>query len=145
MSQYVKPVPEWDVDSFTVSLHSPDVMGQGMGWYQCQRFGKIFTGPTCKLLLSVTVILDVYRSCIPYKTTFTKYCLTQWVSKLKVQLYLVNSGKFHEFGGHRKCNCLQNWANFHRSRAWQTHLFFKTVWYHNRLEYNVNTMWYPSI
>ena len=33
------------------------------------------------LLLSFTVILDVSRSFIPHKTTFTKYCLTQWISK----------------------------------------------------------------
>ena len=32
---------------------------------QCQKLGKIFTGPMYKLLLSFTVILDVYRSFIP--------------------------------------------------------------------------------
>ena len=50
--------------------------------YQCQKLGKIFTGPTYKLLFSFTVISDVHKSFIPYKTTFTKYCLTQWISKL---------------------------------------------------------------
>ena len=29
--------------------------------HQCQKLGKIFTGPTYKLLLSFTVISDVYR------------------------------------------------------------------------------------
>ena len=24
-------------------------------------------------------------------------------------------GKFHKYGGHSKCNCLQDWDNFHRS------------------------------
>ena len=43
---------------------------------------KIFTSPTYKLRLSFTVISDVCRSFIPNETTFTKYCLTQWVSKL---------------------------------------------------------------
>ena len=32
------------------------------------------------------------------------------------------SGKFHWSGGHSKHNCLQNWANFHRSRALQINL-----------------------
>ena len=36
----------------------------------------------CKLFFSFTVILDVYRSFIPNKTTLTKNCLTQWISKL---------------------------------------------------------------
>ena len=41
-----------------------------------------FRGPTYKLLLSFTVISDVYRSFIQNKTTFTKYCLIQWMPKL---------------------------------------------------------------
>ena len=43
------------------------------------------------------VISDVYRSFIPNETTFTKYCLTQWIPKLPgsieihwVRQYLVN-------------------------------------------------------
>ena len=58
---------------------------------------KIFTGPTYRLLLRFTIISDVYRSLIWNKTTFTKHCLTQWISKLlrsfeihRVRLYLVN-------------------------------------------------------
>ena len=39
---------------------------------------KIFTGPTYNLLLSFTAILNVYMPYIP--NTFTKYCLTQWIS-----------------------------------------------------------------
>ena len=34
-----------------------------------------------KFTLSFVVISDVYRSRIPNKTTFTKYCLTQWISR----------------------------------------------------------------
>ena len=49
---------------------------------QCQKLGKIFTGPANKSLLSFIVISDVYKSCIPDKTTFIRYCITQWVSKL---------------------------------------------------------------
>ena len=43
---------------------------------------NIFTGLTNKLLLSFIVISDMYRSYIPNQTTFTKYFLTQWISKL---------------------------------------------------------------
>ena len=48
-----------------------------IGHSECQKLGKIFTGPMYKLLLSFMAILDVYMSFIPHKTTFTKYCLTQ--------------------------------------------------------------------
>ena len=34
------------------------------------------------LLLSFLVILDVYRSFILNQIMFTKYCLTDWISKL---------------------------------------------------------------
>ena len=64
---------------------------------QCKNIVKIFTGPTYKLLLSLTVISDVCRSFISNKTAFAKYCLTQWISKLPgnfdihaVRQYLVN-------------------------------------------------------
>ena len=49
------------------------------------------------LLLSFMVISDVYAPFIPSKTTFIKYCLTQWISYLPgvvkihwVRQYLVN-------------------------------------------------------
>ena len=35
-----------------------------------------------KLFVSFIVISDVYKSFIPNKATFTKYCLTQWILKL---------------------------------------------------------------
>ena len=64
---------------------------------QCQKLGKLFTGLTYKLLSSFIVISHVYSSLIQNKTTFTKYCLTQWISKLprsfeihQVRQYLVN-------------------------------------------------------
>ena len=49
-------------------------------------------------------------------------------------------GKFHGSGGHSKCNCLQDQANFHRSWAWQiVHIFntvqVDTVW----SQYNIRT------
>ena len=47
--------------------------------------------------LSFMVISDVYTSYIPNKTTFTEYCITQWISELHgsfeihwVKQYLVN-------------------------------------------------------
>ena len=62
------------------------------------EISKISTGLTNKLPLSFTIISKVYRSFIPNRTTFTKYCFTQWISKLTwsfeihfVRQYLVNS------------------------------------------------------
>ena len=52
-----------------------------------KKLGKMFTGPTCKLLLGFTFISDVYRSSFENKTTFIKYCLTQWISKLLRELW----------------------------------------------------------
>ena len=43
---------------------------------------KICTGPRYKFPLGFMDISDVNRSCIPNKTTLTKYCLTEWISKL---------------------------------------------------------------
>ena len=43
---------------------------------------NIFTGLTYISLLSCMSISDVYRSFILDKSTFTKYCLTHWISKL---------------------------------------------------------------
>ena len=64
---------------------------------QCHNLGKIFTYLTYKLLLRLMVISAVYRSIIPNQTSFTKHCLTQWISKLPwsfeihwVGQYLVN-------------------------------------------------------
>ena len=78
---------------------------------------------TYKLLLSVIVISDVYRSLLPNKTIFTKYCLTQWVSngslKSTNSLSKEVPGKFHWSGRHSKHNCLQDRAKFHRSRTRQ--------------------------
>ena len=63
-------------------------------YLQCWKLGKIFTGLTYTLLLSVTVISNIYMSFIRNKTT---YCLAQWISKLPgsfeihwVRQYLVN-------------------------------------------------------
>ena len=50
-----------------------------------------------KLLLSLMVISAICRSFIPNRTTFAKYCLTHWISKLPVSFeihwvrqYLIN-------------------------------------------------------
>ena len=71
---------------------------QKLGQVQCHKLGKIFTCPMHKLLLSSTVISDVYRSFTPNKTTFIiKCCVTLWIWKLswsfeihRVRQYLVN-------------------------------------------------------
>ena len=64
---------------------------------RCQKLAKIFTGPMSTSLLCLTTISDVYRSLIPSEIIFTKYLLTQWISKLLgsfeihwVRQYLVN-------------------------------------------------------
>ena len=76
---------------------------------QCQKLGKIFISWTYKLLFSFTVISNVYRS----------------PEALKVLSKAVTV-KFHGSGSHSKCNSLQDWANFHRSLAWQIALIFNT-------------------
>ena len=43
---------------------------------------KTFTGPTYNLLWRFSVFSNVHRSFIPNKTTLTKCCLTQLISKL---------------------------------------------------------------
>ena len=98
--------------------------------WQCKKLGKIFTGPTDKLLFRFMVIWYLYRSFISNKPAFTKFCLTQWISKppgsFENPLSKTVPGKIHGSGGHTKCNCLQDWVNFHRSRAWQIVLIFNT-------------------
>ena len=65
--------------------------------HHCKKLGKISVGQIYRLLLGFAIISDFYMSFIPNKTTFTKYCLTQWISKLPgsfeihwVTQYLVN-------------------------------------------------------
>ena len=52
--------------------------------FQCQKLGKIPTRPTYNLPSSFVVISNIYRSLIRKKSTFAKYCLTQWISKRTV-------------------------------------------------------------
>ena len=47
-------------------------------WHHCNGICR----SDVQLLFSFMVISDVYRSCIPNKIRFTKYCLTQWVYRL---------------------------------------------------------------
>ena len=72
----------------------------------------MFTGPTFKLLLCFTSIPDIYNSFIRNKTTFTKY-LRAWYLPSKE----VVPGKFYGSRWYSKHNCLQDRANFHRSRT----------------------------
>ena len=55
-----------------------------------------------KLFLSFSVISYVYRSFIRNKTTFTKHCLTQWLSKLWNPLSKAVPDKCNGFGRHGK-------------------------------------------
>ena len=93
---------------------------------QYKIVGKIFTGLPYKLLSSFAIISDVYKSFIRNKATFTKYCHTQWISKLP-GLSKAVFGKFHRSGGHSKHICLLDRINFHMSQAWQIVLIFNTA------------------
>ena len=116
-----------------------------------KNYKKIFTGPTHRLLLSFTVISEVYRSFIPHKTAFTKYCLTQWISKFPgsfeihwVRQYQVNF--MDRSGGHSKYKYLKDWVNFHRSHAWQIVLIFNTEFAHPHLSTcNILFVWHQSL
>ena len=50
--------------------------------YIMSNLQKIFTGTTQNLFFSFTVISDIFRCFIPFKTTFIKYWFNQWNSKL---------------------------------------------------------------
>ena len=77
------------------------------------------TGLMYKSLMNCGVVSNVYRSCVPNKTTFTNDCLTQWISKLPGSFgNSLSEAVFHGSGGHSKHNCLQDQANFHLSQAW---------------------------
>ena len=59
------------------------------------------------------------------KITFTKYCLTQ---KLSNPLSKTVPTKCQGSGRHSEYNCLQDGANFYRSRAWR--MVFTLQWHH---------------
>ena len=88
--------------------------------------------PYSTILQCFMLISDVYRSFIQNKTTFTKYCLTQWISKLPrsfeihwVRQYLANvMGLAGMLNTRFTTQGLQDRANFHTSRAWQIILIF---------------------
>ena len=63
-------------------LHQILVPGRECGIMTMLKLGKIVSGPAHKLLSGFNTISDVYGSFIRNKTTFTKYCLTQWISEL---------------------------------------------------------------
>ena len=47
----------------------------------------------------------------------------------QIQRIIAVLGKFHGFGGHSKCNSLQDRVNFHRSWAWAIVPIFNTYWF----------------
>ena len=91
---------------------------------QCQKIGKIVTGPTYKLRISFTAISDVYRLSFQIKLHLLNTVLL--LSGFQCSWALWHSpntavpGKFQWSGGHSNHNC------FHRSRAWQIVLVFDT-------------------
>ena len=103
------------------------------------KFRKIFTGPTYKLLLSFTVISDVYMSFIRDETPSTKYCLTQSISKLTgsfkihwIREYLVN---FTVLVGTVNANIYK--IACVRFSLFILHEVFKTLWKCNRNYFSV--------
>ena len=50
-------------------------------------------GQSYKLLLNFKVISDIHRSFTQNKTKFTKYCLTQWISKLSMSFEIHHSAE----------------------------------------------------
>ena len=78
-----------------------------------------------------------YRSCIPNKIIFTKVLSYSVDFKAPREFWNPLSkavpNKFHRFGRHSECNCLQDQANFNRSRAWQIVLIFNTVIRYNHV------------
>ena len=69
-------------------------------------------------------------------TTFTKYCLTQWISKLPGTLSDTVFGKFHEFDGHSKRSGLQDRATFHKASALQIAIIFNTAVRYNTVQHD---------
>ena len=57
------------------------VNARDASWVNRIKIWELFTGPTCTLPLSLTVIPYVFRSYFRNKATVTSYCLTQCISK----------------------------------------------------------------
>ena len=98
---------------------------------QCRKLGKIFTGLMYKLLLSFTVIADVYSPFIfPIYNYIYKVLAYSVDFKAHWELWnpLSKAGpdKFHGSDEHSKHKCLQKQINFHKSCAWQFVLIFNT-------------------
>ena len=92
------------------------------------KLGKIFTCPTYTLeLYDHFRCLHVLCSKYNYIHQVLSYSMDFKASQdLWDPLSKAVPGKFHGSGGHTKHDLLQDWANFHRSRAWQIVLFFNT-------------------
>ena len=96
----------------------------------CDRYKRqLFTGPTYKSFFSFMTISNFYRSFCPNKTTFTKCCLIQWISKLSGKRWNPLS-KFHGSGGHSKPNCLQDRTSFSKDTSMANCPSFNTAHYH---------------
>ena len=77
----------------------------GCSLCQCQKYGKIFTGPTYKLLLRFTGISYVYRSLIPHELHILSNVLFsgfQSSRELWNPLRKAVPGKFHGSDRHSK-------------------------------------------
>ena len=83
-----------------------------MSYFWALRLFQMLTDPLfqVKLHLLSNVLLSIFHGS-PGALKSTEWAAT---------------GKFHGSGRPSKCNCLQDRANFHRSRAWRIVLIFNT-------------------
>ena len=87
------PVPGWNRPQ-AVYLRPCKVLPQ---FLECVSMNAPVSKTRENIYRSFSVYSDVYRSFFPIKTTFIKYCLTQWISKVLASFefhwekqYLVN-------------------------------------------------------
>ena len=70
---------------FEVEVEVSQLVMQMHMHVQCKKNRKNIQRSHVQITSSFAVISDVYRSFIWNKTAFTKYCLTQWISKLPIR------------------------------------------------------------
>ena len=89
------------------------------------KIGKILTGQSCKLFLSLWSFQMFTGALFQIKLhLLSTILLSGFQSSLRNPLSKTVPGEFHGSGGQSKRNCLQERADFHRSRAWQIVLIF---------------------
>ena len=91
---------------------------------QRQRLGKIFTGPTYKLLLRFIVISYVYRFFIPNKVTYIYKVMSYSVDFKAINWVTQCLEIFTGLVGIVNATVHKTKPIFHRSRAWQIFQIF---------------------